>query len=45
MTHAHLLESDGVLDEQGTEVVWPAERILRVNLAFRSDGRFDRSHV
>ncbi|MFJ8810598.1 SMI1/KNR4 family protein [Streptomyces sp. NPDC102490] len=38
--NALLLESDGLLDEYGTEVVWPTERILRDNLAFRSDDQY-----
>ncbi|MGK9460648.1 SMI1/KNR4 family protein [Streptomyces sp. G6] len=37
---AFLLESDGLLDTYGTEVVWPAERILSDNLAFRGDDQF-----
>ncbi|MFB6549127.1 MULTISPECIES: SMI1/KNR4 family protein [unclassified Streptomyces] len=35
-----LLESDGLLDEYGTEVVWSAERILGDNVTFRSDERY-----
>ncbi|MFI6371735.1 SMI1/KNR4 family protein [Streptomyces sp. NPDC050546] len=35
-----LLESDGLSDEYGTEVVWSAERILRDNLSFRGDEQF-----
>ncbi|MFF0667828.1 SMI1/KNR4 family protein [Streptomyces tendae] len=38
--NALLLESDGLLDEYGTEVVWPAERILSDNLAFRRDDQY-----
>ncbi|MFI7317733.1 SMI1/KNR4 family protein [Streptomyces venezuelae] len=35
---ALLLETDGVEDEYGTEVVWSAERILSENSTLRSDG-------
>ncbi|MFD5004206.1 SMI1/KNR4 family protein [Streptomyces mutabilis] len=35
--NALLLESDGLLDTYGTEVVWSAERILGDNLSFRGD--------
>ncbi|MET9991107.1 SMI1/KNR4 family protein [Streptomyces mutabilis] len=38
--NALLLQSDGLLDTYGTEVVWSAERILSDNLAFRGDDRF-----
>ncbi|MFD4345844.1 SMI1/KNR4 family protein [Streptomyces coelicoflavus] len=37
---AFLSESDGLLDEYGTEVVWSAERILGDNLAFRKDDQY-----
>ncbi|MFD8450909.1 SMI1/KNR4 family protein [Streptomyces coelicoflavus] len=37
---AFLSESDGLLDEYGTEVVWSAERILSDNLAFRNDDHY-----
>ncbi|WND35732.1 SMI1/KNR4 family protein [Streptomyces sp. BB1-1-1] len=35
-----LLESDGLLDEYGTEVVWSAERIISDNVTFRSDEQY-----
>ncbi|GGN85970.1 SMI1/KNR4 family protein [Streptomyces albiflavescens] len=35
-----LLESDGLEDEYGTDVIWPAERILSDNLSFRGDDQF-----
>ncbi|MEJ1196982.1 MULTISPECIES: SMI1/KNR4 family protein [unclassified Streptomyces] len=35
-----LLESDGVLDEYGTEVIWSAERVLDDNVVFRSDEQY-----
>jgi hypothetical protein len=35
-----LLESDGVTDEYGTEVVWSAQRILDDNMHFRGDEQF-----
>ncbi|MFF0107167.1 SMI1/KNR4 family protein [Streptomyces hirsutus] len=35
-----LLESNGLTDEYGTDVVWSAERILRDNLAFRGDAEY-----
>ncbi|MDG9691184.1 SMI1/KNR4 family protein [Streptomyces mutabilis] len=38
--NALLLESDGLLDEYGTDVVWSAERILSDNLAFRNDEEY-----
>ncbi|MFI1755777.1 hypothetical protein [Streptomyces sp. NPDC020571] len=34
------LENDGSLGEYVTEVVWPAERILGDDLAFRSDDQY-----
>ncbi|CAL9540869.1 SMI1/KNR4 family protein [Streptomyces sp. enrichment culture] len=37
---AFLSESDGLLDEYGTEVVWSVERILGDNLAFRNDDQY-----
>ncbi|MBQ0880393.1 MULTISPECIES: SMI1/KNR4 family protein [Streptomyces] len=38
--HSLLLETDGVLDEYGTEVIWSAERILGDNVAFRGDEQY-----
>ena len=35
-----LLESDGVMDEYGTELVWPVERILDDNSMFRGTPDF-----
>ncbi|MEU0387509.1 SMI1/KNR4 family protein [Streptomyces chartreusis] len=35
-----LLGSDGLADEYGTDVIWPAERILGDNLSFRNDERY-----
>ncbi|MGW7279205.1 SMI1/KNR4 family protein [Streptomyces sp. NPDC054844] len=35
-----LLESNGLLDEYGTDVIWPAERILSDNVAFRGDEQY-----
>ncbi|MFE7896433.1 SMI1/KNR4 family protein [Streptomyces sp. NPDC057424] len=35
-----LLESDGISDEYGTDVIWPAERILNDNLSFRGDEQY-----
>ncbi|MET9680192.1 SMI1/KNR4 family protein [Streptomyces coeruleorubidus] len=35
-----LLESDGLSDEYGTDVIWPAERILADNLSFRGDEEY-----
>jgi len=35
-----LLEIDGVEDEYGTDVIWPAERILSDNLMFRTDEQY-----
>jgi hypothetical protein len=35
-----LLESNGLEDEYGTEVIWPAERILGDNLSFRGDEQY-----
>lgn len=37
---ALLLETDGVEDEFGTEVIWSAAKILSENMAFRSDGQY-----
>jgi hypothetical protein len=37
---AFLLESDGLTDEYGTDVVWSAERILADNLSFRHDEQY-----
>ncbi|MEU1017136.1 SMI1/KNR4 family protein [Streptomyces sp. NPDC005898] len=37
---ALLLETDGIEDEFGTEVIWTAEKILAENLAFRSDEQY-----
>ncbi|MCO4699656.1 SMI1/KNR4 family protein [Streptomyces sp. RO-S4] len=35
-----LLESDGLTDEYGADVVWPAQRILDDNISFRGDEQF-----
>ncbi|MEV5265613.1 SMI1/KNR4 family protein [Streptomyces werraensis] len=35
-----LLESDGLTDEYGTDVVWSAQRILDDNMHFRGDEQF-----
>ncbi|MDN0193723.1 SMI1/KNR4 family protein [Streptomyces sp. S.PNR 29] len=35
-----LLESDGLADEYGTDVIWSAERILSDNLAFRGEEQY-----
>lgn len=35
-----LLESDGLSDEYGTDLVWSAERILSDNLSFRENEQF-----
>ncbi|MEU0046392.1 SMI1/KNR4 family protein [Streptomyces werraensis] len=35
-----LLESDGLADEYGTDVVWSAQRILDDNMHFRGDEQF-----
>ena len=35
-----LLESDGVTDEYGTELIWPVERILEDNSMFRGNADF-----
>jgi hypothetical protein len=35
-----LLESDGLSDEYGTDLVWSAERILNDNLSFRENEQF-----
>ncbi|MCK8435887.1 SMI1/KNR4 family protein [Streptomyces sp. D2-8] len=35
-----LLESDGLSDEHGTDLVWSAERILSENLSFRANEQF-----
>jgi hypothetical protein len=35
-----LLESDGLEDEYGTDVVWSSERILSDNIAFRGNGEY-----
>ncbi|MFC9848366.1 SMI1/KNR4 family protein [Streptomyces sp. NPDC060223] len=37
---AFLLESNGVEDEYGTDVIWSAERILSDNLSFRENDRY-----
>ena len=35
-----LLDTDGVADEYGTELIWPVERILADNSMFRSTPEF-----
>ncbi|MEV7017331.1 SMI1/KNR4 family protein [Streptomyces sp. NPDC093991] len=35
-----LMESDGVSDDYGTDVVWSAQRILDDNLSFRGNEQF-----
>ncbi|MEK2476212.1 MULTISPECIES: SMI1/KNR4 family protein [Streptomyces] len=35
-----LNETNGVMDEYGTEIIWSAERILQDNVAFRSEASF-----
>ncbi|MEU2992324.1 SMI1/KNR4 family protein [Streptomyces griseoincarnatus] len=36
----YTLESDGLTDEYGTDVVWSAQRILDDNMHFRGDEQF-----
>ncbi len=35
-----LIETDGVVDEYGTDIVWNARRIVEDNLTFRSNSSF-----
>jgi hypothetical protein len=35
-----LLESEGLVDEYGTDVIWSAERVLNDNLSFRNDEQY-----
>jgi hypothetical protein len=37
---ALLTETDGMADPYGTDLVWPAERILHDNLSFRGDREY-----
>ena len=40
-----LLETDGLGGAYGTDVVWPAERILSDNLYFRNDAQFQQLYM
>ncbi|GAA2397126.1 SMI1/KNR4 family protein [Streptomyces coeruleofuscus] len=42
---AFLLESDGLTDEYGTDVIWSAERILDDNLSFRHDQQYESLYM